>query len=366
MMGGRAKLVCYRWWHAATPHLAITLEVAPRMEPTSTDSEASAPDPGAAPPSPGEPAAVVPEPPPRPAAVWRAIPGAVLFYLGGALVGTLLAVLVRTIPVVGRGAPSSAGSAAAGLMQAMHQPGFLALTLMLSAVFTVVFVLLGVRNADRPWRERLGLVRGRVPGREVPFLVLVCLGALAVGLVGAIGLHRIGWLPEIGRSRQEFGLAFKNAGLAILVALVFSGSVLTGLAEELVFRGYLQRALQTRWRPALAVGVSSAMFILMHGDAAYDVFVLPVGFLLGYIAWRADSIVPTIVCHVTVNALGQSYLAFSSRQADRLQALGLGGTPNLHASEHAWLGATTFAAGLALIVLGVRRVERSVGAVRQG
>jgi membrane protease YdiL (CAAX protease family) len=202
------------------------------------------------------------------------------------------------------------------------------------------------------------LVRGRVPARELPLLVLANLGALGLGLLLVSALQHAGLLTELGKSRK-YAAALKgtlaSAGPATQVALVLSGSVLAGLAEELVFRGYLLRALLVRWRSALAIGVSSVIFAALHGDLAYDLFVLPAGVFMGYVAWRADSIVPAIVCHVSVNAIAQTGIAVFGKEAARTAGFAPGArwdAPTLALLA----GALTVSAARAW--LGVWRVQR--------
>ena len=330
------------------------------MEPTVPQQESPVLDPSAALSPAGDPIAAAGEAPPRPTGVWSALLGAILLCGGGDLVGVLLAVLVLAFLVSPWGGTSPHGPPPPSIRQAMTQPRFLMLSLTLVGACTALFALLAGRNTGRPWRDRLGLVRGRVPAREFPLLVLAGLGALGLGLLLVSALQHVGLLAELGKSRKYAAAlkgALASATPATRVALVLSGSVLAGLAEELVFRGYLLRALLVRWRPALAIGVSSVLFAAMHGDLAYDVFVLPVGVLLGYVAWRADFIVPTIVCHASVNALAQTSLAVFGKWSARFG----GPVSDAHwdARTLALLTSAALLLSAALVWIGVWRVQRS-------
>ena len=326
------------------------------MEPTVPQQESPVLDSSAALSPAGDRTEAAGESPPRPTGVWSALLGATLLCVGGDLVGVLLAVLVLAFLV----SPwSSHGPPSPSVSQAMTQPRFFVLSLTLAGACTVLFALLAGRNAGRPWRDRLGLVRGRVPARELPLLVLAGLGVLGIGMLLVSALQHVGLLGELGKSRKYVAalkVALASATPATRVALALSGSVLAGLAEELVFRGYLLRALLVRWRPALAIGVSSVLFAAMHGDLAYDVFVLPAGVCLGYVAWRADSIVPTIVCHASVNALGQTGIAVFGKWSARSAGLApcAHDTPTL-----ALLASAALVVSAALVWIGIWRVQRS-------
>jgi membrane protease YdiL (CAAX protease family) len=328
------------------------------MEPIVPQQESSALDPTAALSPAGDPTAAAVEVPPWSIGVWHALFGAFFLYVGGMLMGVLLAVLVMAFLVSPWGPPPTHGLPLPSFTQALTQPRFFVLSLTLIYTCVALFALLAGRNTGRPWRERLGLLRGRVPAREFPLLVLAGLGALGIGLLLVSALQHVGLLAELGKSRKytaALARALASATPATQVALVLSGSVLAGLAEELVYRGYLQRALLMHWRPGLAIGVSSVLFAAMHGDLAYDVFVLPIALLLGYVAWRADSIVPTIVCHASVNALAQTGIAVFGKGSARSTGFAPGArwdTPTFALLTGALV------VGAALVWIGIWRVQR--------
>lgn len=335
------------------------------MDPTVPQQESPVLDPSAVSSPAGGPMADAVEVAPRPTGVWSALLGAILLCFGGSLVGGLLAVLVLAFLVSPWAGTSPHGPSNPGFKQAMAQPRFIVLSLTLINACTALFALLAGRNCGRPWRERLGLLRGHVPAREFPLLVLGGLGALGFGLLLVSALQSVGLLAELGTSRASAAAlkgALASATPATRVALVLSGSVLVGLAEELVFRGYLQRALLMRWRPILAIGISSVFFAAMHGNLAYAVFVLPAGVFLGYVAWRADSIVPTIVCHASVNALGQTGIAVFGNWYARSAELASGASRDARALP--FLVSAALVLSAALLWVGIRRVERSTRTAR--
>jgi membrane protease YdiL (CAAX protease family) len=80
-------------------------------------------------------------------------------------------------------------------------------------------------------------------------------------------------------------------------------AVLPGLCEELVVRGVLLPSLLPSLGPARAVGVSALLFAAMHGDPYRFLFTLAIGLLLGALRLRTGSLWPSILAHVTLNAL---------------------------------------------------------------
>lgn len=74
------------------------------------------------------------------------------------------------------------------------------------------------------------------------------------------------------------------------------------LAEELLFRGFLQPLLEPRCGRALGLGTTALLFGLGHGLA----YALPIGLLGAFFGWlvqRHGSLLPAIVAHALHNAV---------------------------------------------------------------
>jgi membrane protease YdiL (CAAX protease family) len=147
-------------------------------------------------------------------------------------------------------------------------------------------------------RKRLGYTRSLLPWRTFPLLLA---GTLFAGMLG-------GWLIEHlfqdrGASLEMMqNMMQKPSGVA-LASLAFMICVLPPLSEEALFRGYLQRRLLQRWHPVAAIAVSSAFFVVSHFDPVHVLAVLPLGIWLGVVAWRCDSLWPSMLCHCAQNSL---------------------------------------------------------------
>ena len=126
---------------------------------------------------------------------------------------------------------------------------------------------------------------------------------IAAVLVGAASwyprIRLVEWLaiPETGKALAQ--AAIDPSLIASLICVV----ALPAIAEELVFRGVIARALapRSRW---LAVIVSAIIFAGYHVLPAQVVAVFPFGLALGYLAVRSDSIVPTMIAHAVNNLAG--------------------------------------------------------------
>lgn len=201
-------------------------------------------------------------------------------------------------------------------------------------------------------RRRLGLMRGRL-GWSAVLLAIVGTAALSNLLEGLIG-----WLElsEVGNLAQlDADLAgARGAGLTGALAGV---ALASGMAEELFFRGYVQRGIERRLAgrrggAAIALTLASTAFAIAHFDPVHSPAAFVLGLYLGGITYLADSLWPAILCHVTNNALAVLDAAF----APDVPASGLVG---------ALLAAAVVAASLSLAARHRRAAPPAAAAPRQ-
>jgi membrane protease YdiL (CAAX protease family) len=92
-----------------------------------------------------------------------------------------------------------------------------------------------------------------------------------------------------------------------LVVLVLAAVILAGVCEEMLFRGFLQGALERTTDATRAVLLSSLFFGMVHFNPWWFVEILILGFLLGVLAWKTRSIFPGAVAHGVNNAVALAY-----------------------------------------------------------
>jgi len=86
--------------------------------------------------------------------------------------------------------------------------------------------------------------------------------------------------------------------------LVIGGAVfITGFAEEALFRGFLQNALENKGDVTRAVILSSLTWTLIHSNPYWAVSIFITGIFFGYLSWRSDSVLPSFIAHATNNFL---------------------------------------------------------------
>jgi membrane protease YdiL (CAAX protease family) len=163
------------------------------------------------------------------------------------------------------------------------------------AAMLAVALTPAVLSREGPLR-RLGLVRWSV---SLPTVGLVVLGTLGIQWVITFVAEVL--IEEPSESLKTLWRMFSEptGATAVLAGLLIS--VLPGLCEESLFRGYVQTRLLQRWPPILAIGLTSVVFAVAHFDVQHSLAVFPLGVWFGFVAWRTGSVWTSVVCHFANN-----------------------------------------------------------------
>ena len=135
-------------------------------------------------------------------------------------------------------------------------------------------------------------------------LGVACVLSLVMHPLSVEVLSRLQWF--FGDLPPEFVkpmLAMSDANLPLwFVLLTFA--VAPAFCEEVAFRGFMLSGLARHGRFALAVGLSSVAFGVMHMVPQQVFNASLLGLVLGTLAIRSNSLIPCIVFHFINNALG--------------------------------------------------------------
>jgi len=144
---------------------------------------------------------------------------------------------------------------------------------------------------------RLNLVSRRVMGLS-----------LALGLAAFFLTHQLNSLinivlpfPEEYRARFALALTANSASEWILIFLALV--ILPGIFEEIVFRGFVQNTFERYHQPLIAICITAAIFAATHGLLWWLLQIFTLGVLLGWMAWKSDSIIPSAIVHAINNLL---------------------------------------------------------------
>lgn len=161
----------------------------------------------------------------------------------------------------------------------------------------VTMLVLATRSTGVGVRDYLGLTHLRV--RDI-----------ALGIAAAVILHFVS--PSIDALIQQFigswpDDRFNQPLSAPVLALgMFATFILAPLAEELVFRGFMYRGLESRLGTVATVLITGVTFGLIHALYGYGwdhaASAAWFGLVLGLLRWLTGGITASFVCHAMGNA----------------------------------------------------------------
>ena len=175
----------------------------------------------------------------------------------------------------------------------------------------------------------LGTVRGNYGDESI--YMLIALAAFWAGIIAFVKANHLeekyglaGW-PKDMKKYLFFipmwilatgniwdGFAPSYEGFALVCAVL--SMILVGFVEEMIFRGFLFRAMLSTDKAIVAIIVSAITFGIGHiinlftGQATFEtviqiVFAISWGFILTMVCYKSGSIIPCIIAHSMVDAL---------------------------------------------------------------
>ncbi len=85
--------------------------------------------------------------------------------------------------------------------------------------------------------------------------------------------------------------------------LLLGAVILAAVCEESLFRGFIQLSMEAYGSVTKAVLFSALLFALAHFNPWWLVQILILGVFLGFVSWRANSVLPAMLIHGVNNAL---------------------------------------------------------------
>ena len=117
-------------------------------------------------------------------------------------------------------------------------------------------------------------------------------------------IYAIVWIGIIGEpsANTDLGTDWESSSIDIAF-LILSVAIVTPIAEELFFRGYLLDAINRKHGDWTAIILSSILFGLVHIDPFVVGSAFMGGVIYGWIRMRTGSLLPSIACHMMWNML---------------------------------------------------------------
>lgn len=101
----------------------------------------------------------------------------------------------------------------------------------------------------------------------------------------------------------EISEALKINSIADFIILFFGAVIAAAFIEETIIRGFLQQSLEAYQDVTRAVIYSSLAWTIIHGVIYWAIQIFLLGIILGILAWRSNSIIPSFIGHAITNGV---------------------------------------------------------------
>lgn len=117
----------------------------------------------------------------------------------------------------------------------------------------------------------------------------------------------LSYLPIPDSLLEDFNSSYSGLSAfsspAELIFSILSVAVVTGVAEEIVFRGAAMKRLIPVFGKTASVFITAAIFGLAHSTPIAIAYAFLVGILFGFMYISYGSVVPSLVCHIFFNMM---------------------------------------------------------------
>lgn len=187
-----------------------------------------------------------------------------------------------------------------------------------AATFQGILLLVGLLLVltDRMALRDVGVLTGRrwssSDWSAIPLLIGIQFGG---SMLTAMFMALAGQADMEGQPATELFGRFLELGPGVFLAVALGLALLSGLAEELLFRGYLIARLERMgFSAVVCVGLTALVFGLVHWDG-YGLYpslskALWFGVPTGIYFWRRRRLGPLILAHAAINFIGFISLYF--------------------------------------------------------
>lgn len=79
--------------------------------------------------------------------------------------------------------------------------------------------------------------------------------------------------------------------------------LLAPIREECIMRGFIFRKLKKVFPVAVAIGIQACLFGVLHFNIVQGIYVILLGVVTGYVAYKYRSVIPCIFIHMVYNFL---------------------------------------------------------------
>ena len=92
------------------------------------------------------------------------------------------------------------------------------------------------------------------------------------------------------------------------ILLFIAVAIIAPIGEELLFRGFFQQALEKHWKDVTrAILITALLFSMIHMNPYWFAQIYILGVILGFIAWKTQSVLPALILHGMNNTMAMLF-----------------------------------------------------------
>lgn len=137
--------------------------------------------------------------------------------------------------------------------------------------------------------------------------------------------------------------------------IILMASLVAGTCEEIGYRGYLQKPLEQKYGPIAGISITSVVFVVIHLHQAWASGILleifAISFIIGYLAYVTNSLLPGIIAHVSFDIVNFSYWWSDVIGTFEHKPIGMTGVDN-----HFFITITMFLLSIILFMVAIRKL----------
>lgn len=207
--------------------------------------------------------------------------------------------IVYTVMLISQSGAALAADPEA-LMNGLMESGIPTIVTAAATVVTaIVFALWYFLKYGRRSKRKLGeTLKTSFTGKRTVLYIIASVFTylMALDVVSVINLVS----PASVDAYQELLQQISSGSQGLYLVTVI---VLAPIGEECLFRGLLLKKLGKYMPAAAAIAIQALLFGVFHMNAVQGIYVLALGLLCGYAAYRTHSVLPAVFIHLVHNSI---------------------------------------------------------------
>ena len=181
----------------------------------------------------------------------------------------------------------------------------------------IIIPLIYIKNLNLSLKETF---RWNGIPREIVFWSVII--GISMSLIGDEMDRLVSIIIPAPEFLAEISAAMQINSTLDFFILVMGAVIAAAFVEESIIRGFLQKSLEKYQDVTRAVIYASLAWTIIHGMLYWAIQIFLLGIILGLLAWRSNSIFPSVIGHAINNTLA---LVFNNIHQENLEGIYLWG-----------------------------------------